>query len=398
MKLMLADDNLDIRNEVEVSDALMKWLQVQWDAGHKVHLNHLLPLIRWSGVSIDYIKSNLLPNTFLSDQESRKFLTNVMRYLTSGVQFKGLQTFHRPSTGVENCMLTFGLRDNQGESNTLCRINLQHPDDVTTLTEIPTVLHHASDVCLIRDTLYVTGIGIEPCKQVWKWNLSSGWTRCADMLQGQMQHCAAVFDSTLYVLGGMNLIDGEISGVEKYDTEMNEWSRNVDLCQAVGLATCVTYKNSIYVFGGRNSEGEVLSLQMYNPRQNSCIVMFRKIPQNYRIRKEPLMWETSVILIGAETCFIYNFESQEWHERRQFGAGILFFAATLDNGIVYVAGGGVYKPHGTDWGVHTDEVKCVPVSDIIEDKPAVWKHHAKLPKPARILAYTSLQAVSLPLI
>ena len=52
------------------------------------------------------------------------------------------------------------------------------------------------------DTLYAVGIG-DKWNELWKWNATSDWTRCADMTSGRSYHCVAVVDSTLYTLGGL---------------------------------------------------------------------------------------------------------------------------------------------------------------------------------------------------
>jgi hypothetical protein len=63
----------------------------------------------------------------------------------------------------------------------------------------------------------------------------------------------------------------------------------------------------------------------------------------------------------------------------------------VDNQLLYVAGGGASEldENGTKIGTYS-EVKGVSVLDIIGDKEVVWKHRAKLPKPALLRAYSPL--------
>jgi len=105
LKVILSANNLEVKSEVEVCAMLLKWLEVQTEAGHEVHPDQLLPLIRWDGINVDYVKSKLLENTTLTSDPSLSFMTKVITYLMSGVQFKGLQTIHRPSTNLENCFM-----------------------------------------------------------------------------------------------------------------------------------------------------------------------------------------------------------------------------------------------------------------------------------------------------
>jgi len=112
MKLILSDDNLEVKSEVEVCEMPVKWLQVQTKTGCEVHPDQLLHLIRWSGISFEYLRSSLLQDTAVtSDPQSMTFMSKVMTNTSSGVQFEGLQTFHRASTDLDNCLMTVGLCD-----------------------------------------------------------------------------------------------------------------------------------------------------------------------------------------------------------------------------------------------------------------------------------------------
>jgi len=149
------------------------------------------------------------------------------------------------------------------------------------------------------------------------------------------------------------------------------------------------------VFGGTVERNEAVAhVQVYSPAQQTCTLLDIPMPRAY-LGMEAVMWDTSVILLGCETCFIYNFETQTWQEREQFKTEVDFFASTLDNSTVFIAGGGINMRHDDNKSICTctNVIKSVSVLDIIDDKPAVWNQHAKLHKAAIISAYFS---VSLP--
>ena len=68
-----------------------------------------------------------------------------------------------------------------------------------------------------------------------------------------------------------------------------------------------------------------------------------------------------------------------------------YFGLVLDNQTLYIAGGGTAvrdKDRKEIWP-YTAEVRSVSVRDVIEDKRgARWTHHATLPRPARVLAFS----------
>jgi len=244
-----------------------------------------------------------------------------------------------------------------------------------------------SAACAFHDTVFIAGTGGAPYNEMWKWNAATGWYRCADMMTGRGYACLAVVDSTLYVLGGKTT--DITTSVERYNTVKNQWTSAGDLVHAVRNSSCVTHKNYIYVFGGQTGDKKIVNyVQVYNTENQSCTLLEKPMPQaHYAMRA--VLWETSVILIDNSNCYIYNFETQIWQERKQFKTFGDYFASTLNNSSLYIAGG-TCNPQDNHTVPHqtcTDEIKSVPVLDIMNNKPAVWRHHAQLPKPAMILAY-----------
>ena len=394
MKIILNDDNLEVNSEVEVCEMLMKWLQVQTEGGHEVHPEELLPLIRWSGISVDYVKSKLLRNTTLtSDPASVSFLSKVISYLVSGVQFEDLRTFHRPSTGLSNNLILIGLCDVQQMSTKMFHISLQQRSRARKDHSLPFKVPLGSAAHALSDVIYSIGIGPPLHKEIWKWDVVRGWFRCADMITGRRSHCALAVDATLYVFGGIvGVVETVLSSVESYNTRTNKWFSAGQLIHAVYGAACATYNNCIYVFGGRDKDDHFVDhVQVYKPGQETCTLMGTSMPRAYNAMRA-MLWETSVILLNRYTCFIYNFETQTWQEKEQFKTGVAWFASTLDSSTVYIAGGGtavIDKDNKVIW-TYTDEIKSVSVLDIIANKPAVWTHHAKLPRAAMIDSFVNI--------
>ena len=83
------------------------------------------------------------------------------------------------------------------------------------------------------------------------------------------------------------------------------------------------------------------------------------------------MWETYAILLGRDTCFIYNFETETWQERAPLKTYVIHFGLVVDNQTLYIAGGGTSSEKDKDdnliWTC-TAEVRSLSVRDVIEDK------------------------------
>ena len=169
----------------------------------------MLSLIRWSDISVDYIKTELLQNkTLMCDQDCVTFLTKVLEYLSSGVQFEGLRTFHRRSVNRERCMVVVGL-DNEPTTIFIdvYQISLQRPCSMSRINKLPMSMPNQLGgmkqfgACIFNEKLYITGIG-DKCNKTYFLKLSSLfgiWFRCRDMITGRVRHSSAIAGAKLCV-------------------------------------------------------------------------------------------------------------------------------------------------------------------------------------------------------
>jgi len=399
MKELLEDDELVVESEVDVCETLMKWLNSQTQSGNLVQPHQLLTHIRWSGVSVEYLKTKLLTKSLLiTDRQCFEFLSKVTSYRLNGVQFNGLNTNHRPSTGVEQCVVIVGLNiDGYTVTSDLYRVSLQRKRLITSMRSIPCRMQMEVTSCVSGNQFYITGVGVSN-NETWKWELAFGWTRCADMIEGRRRHCATFVNNTsMYVLAGFK-DQGEVSldSIEQYNTVTNKWTNVGQLMRATFNAACIVYKTSIYMFGGTGQNNKDLDcVQVFDTATKLCTVLTQRLPQPERLLRA-VMWDKFVILINLRTCLIFDLEQQTFQQRKQFAAHSLHFGLVIGDQRIFVIGGGVAR---TDSAGKTtlncsDEVKSVAVMDIINNQTTPnWIHHAKLPTPALIHAYA---AMSLP--
>ena len=176
------------------------------------------------------------------------------------------------------------------------QISLESQDRIWNIGRTPTDQRYGAAACVMGNSLYAVGIG-RAYNELWKWNVASDWTRCADMTSGRRYHCAAVVDSTLYALGGwVNADRTTLSSVEAYNKHTNKWSAAGQLTHAVRHAACVSYNNSIYVFGGVDANSkDVAHVQVYNAAQHKCTLLHNAMPRAY--------WGMRAVVCGG--CTLY---------------------------------------------------------------------------------------------
>ena len=198
MRELLEDDELVVESEVDVCVTLMKLLNSQTQSGNSVQPYQLLTRIRWSAVSVEYVKTKLITNEILmNDRQCFEFLSKIISYRLTGVQFNGLNTFHRPSTGVEQCVVIVGLNSSGTKiSSDVLRVSMQRQDHVTNTQAILANVRNGLAACVTGNQLYITGADWNS-KQAWKWESLVGWVQCGDMNQGRRQHCATFVNLSL---------------------------------------------------------------------------------------------------------------------------------------------------------------------------------------------------------
>jgi len=90
----------------------------------------------------------------------------------------------------------------------------------------------------------------------------------------------------MYALGGWaESTKKTLSSVEQFNTMKNKWTTVGQLAQCVHSAGCVTYKTSIYLFGGwdedesTNKDERLDCIQEYDTTTKQCTVLTQRLPQ-----------------------------------------------------------------------------------------------------------------------
>jgi len=395
MRELLEDDELVVESEVDVCETLMKWLNSQTQSGHSVQPYHLLTLVRWSAVPVEYVKIKLITdNILMRDSQCFEFLSKIISYRLNGVQFRGLNTFHRSSTGIEQCGVIVGLDTGSTLSSDVLCVSLQKQDQVTNAHVIPSNMQHELVACVSGKELYITGVGSSN-NETWKWESVFGWTKCADINEGRRRYSATFVNSTsMYILGGfVHEVKITLDSIEQYNTVTNKWTKVGQLMLATCNAACAVYKTSIYVFGGHGQNDVAHDrVQVFDMATKLCTELTQRLPRPVWLLRA-VMWDKSIILITDYTCLIFDPEQQTFQQRDQFAAGVAHFGLALENQRIFIIVGGNSKTDSagkTTWTC-SDEVKSVAVMDIINNQTcANWLHHAKLPKPALVEAFASM--------
>ena len=297
------------------------------------------------------------------------------------------------TTQFENFVFVLGINDGSTITRDVVKINLHRPNEISTHGQISPTIKSEAVAAVYRNTMYVSGLGSNG-NEIWKYNVDSGWVRCASLLvHGRLGHCAAFINDVLYICGG--LLRTYVSKPAQFSVEA--FNAVTDKCNTVGglvhlvydSGNCVPFKSSLYIFGGKDRyHKDVSHIQMYNTKQNTCTLLTKPMPIPSAFT-QAVLWETSAILVGENNCFIFDFETETLQEREQFKVGIRDFGLVLHDGRAFVIGG-INKDADKKWKLR-DFVCSVPIQNILKDEAIEWKIHGNLPKPSLVQAYGEMR-------
>jgi len=103
----------------------------------------------------------------------------------------------------------------------------------------------------------------------------SVWTTKASMLTGRYKHTSNVVNGKIYVIGGRDANNNQLSLVEEYDPTTDIWSTKTPMPTGRSGHTSSVYNGKIYIFGGYDvqSSSEITWIEVYEPATDTWSTM-----------------------------------------------------------------------------------------------------------------------------
>ena len=248
-----------------------------------------------------------------------------------------------------------------------------------------------------HDSLYLTGTG-KKFIGITKYEVSTGWSECADMIFPRQHHCSVFVGETLFTCGGVARFT-----IESFDMENNKsHARNGKLMLFVTNPACVAYHESIYIFGDVKDNNKFSDrVQRYDTVTDTVQLYDQRMPRRLT-RLSPVVSGNLIILFHQRTCLVYDVTDQSWRVKEQCRTNIAHFAAVLEDNKIFIFGGidGAKSPQGGAAVGDQATALFASVDDILrhiesEAEPFKWDWFGTLEPPAtRYLAYGTLTVPS----
>ena len=227
-------------------------------------------------------------------------------------------------------------------------------DGWSTASPLPGQLDHAS-AAVYNGTLYVVGGNdrqdhIEdknPSDKLFIYNSSTDqWNEGKSMPIGRAALTANFINGTLYVVGGYNDTGASNSNMA-YDPISNQWTEKASMPTAREHLTSTTVDGKLYVFGGRvrGLDGNLDSNEVYDPVTNKWSVLEPMPSKRGGIASAAL--DKSIYVFGGEgpdgtfnNNEKYNPIANKWTSKLNMPTARHGLVAAEVNDRIYVVGGG----------------------------------------------------------
>ncbi|XP_070694702.1 kelch-like protein 6 isoform X2 [Pempheris klunzingeri] len=258
LETVLQRDDLDVRCEECVFEALMRWVRARQDercpllAGLLSHVR--LPLLE-PAYFVEKVESDEL---IRSCSEAFSLLQEARTYHLSGREVVSERTKPRVQHFLSEVFLIIGgcTKDERFISTVTCLDPLRRSRlevarlPITDMEDESQNRKWVEFSCItFRNEVYISG-GKETQHDVWKYNGAlDKWIQIDPLTTGRWRHKMAVHGGKVYALGGFDGVQ-RLANVEAYDPFHNRWTQVTPLAVGVSSFATATFDRWIYVIGG----------------------------------------------------------------------------------------------------------------------------------------------------
>nr|XP_057938775.1 kelch-like protein 6 [Doryrhamphus excisus] len=258
LETILQRDDLDVKCEEVVFEALMCWVRARQDRRRQV-LARLLSYVRLPLLDPAYFVEKVESDELIRGcSESFPLLQETRSFHLSGREVVSERTKPRVRHFLSEVFLVIGgcTNDDRFIPTVTCLDPLRRSRlEVARLpgTDMEDEAQNRKWVefaCItFRNELYISG-GKETQKDVWKYNGAlDKWMRVEPLTIGRWRHKMAVQRGKVYALGGFDGVR-RLDSVEAYDPFHNCWIQVAPLAVGVSSFAAASFDKWIYVIGG----------------------------------------------------------------------------------------------------------------------------------------------------
>jgi len=367
---VLRDDELNVRTEEEVFDAVMSW--IEWDLEKRSSLTaQLLSQVRLSLLQDAFMESRVMTSELvMTDTFCKAMVINDRTYKLLGTEIENgsghsCKFSSKLRLGMYNAeMLVFvgGSQDRHSRALTgfdpaTCKnyyaiqphVNFDYKYRIDLHRIVITSdnrIYLAGGIYYEEHHLEDSGAAIgevkmfNPDLMVWE-------DRCP-LLQARCGHVLIYAQQCIYAMGGKpRFPQGQcLSSVEMYDPKVDQWRFMSSMPTCLALHNGVVHDNSVLVAGGQDEEGIVSNRFFQYHIETDHWTEIQRSLQTARAEFGMVLLNDKVFVIGGtdgttriNTMEVYDLLTGHWSYGADFPEERKSMATVVFDGCIYVCGG-----------------------------------------------------------
>ena len=344
---LIKDDAVNVANEDVVFEAVIGWIRHDLDK-RRSSFEEIMEYVRLPFCSssclweVKDIYDLLTPRCFEYLHEATAFQIDLAHRERIG----SCRTLPRANYRMQSCLLVVGGLTTAASGyieHNRCEYYKEDTNSWESLTDLPSSVGRFYNVCRVDGGLLLTGgLGEDALKQCWLYDVGSKkWESMPPLVTARFYHRSVSLSGSVYVVGGKGVgFTDVLASVECLDLRRRQWSTVADMPQAVFGAPVVTFGNIIFVFGGRDAQGEDLCCTQVLDTTRGCWSTQSDSPDVCDIGAAVTL-NDSIYVVGGfgRRCLKYDPASDSWTRLNQPQHEHGNAPAVVWRGSILVAGG-----------------------------------------------------------
>lgn len=277
---IIDNNNLNVKNEKLVCEAVMRWIQSDVDKREK-DVQRIFEKVRLPLMQPVYILSVLEHDRLIKDNPScRDLLEEAKRYHLLPArrqEFVSPRMSFRNFGDFEEVIVCAGGSDEDSKTAQHVWCYSVKKNKWFSLTSMPYDPGVEFATCAYGNAIYISGGSTKMNSMLCYISTQNKWVHCDRMLLGRRRHAMVAVGESVYVLGGYDDNDDEfrtLMSIEQYGITTGSWEDAGYLAVPVRSASAAVDREKIYLFGGVTSaDFDTKVVQCFDTRLKTCTIV-----------------------------------------------------------------------------------------------------------------------------
>ena len=313
----ISSDEITVKGEEKIFELILRW--TERDESRKCNdFLHLLHHVRCVYVSRDYLFKVILSHPLVKENaEALAFILNAMKLAFDGTE----QCFFAQSP--RNCLKTY--EDTIvacGGQHTLCYVPSENKwYELANMLKSHNPIRCAMSVCHVKVYIFggnvpgdfITGERFESSINQWV------HTKVPEPSNYLLQSVASTLQGFLYVIGGRDKDNKEVSTVQRYNPDTHLWQAVAPLSGPRSRVCAVADENYLYAIGGSHGAAEYLDIvERFDPTSNTweklpSTLLGRQYASGAAVKQKVFVFGGSIPgLLPEVACEMYDLAENTW--------------------------------------------------------------------------------------